>query len=157
MGVLMSSVLTVLLVLIAAFAARLKVRELDDRFGDRWTDDDRAPEREALEAGPFRSTSIPRFRQGIPRRQRFLFGLALTAAAVVGGTSLWSAIAHYHALGPEPDLRGVVHARAHRIAAERDATRLAMIAEGALVLVSLSIPTIVTRLAARAPRLGARR
>lgn len=152
----MSVVLTVLLVLIAAFAAQLKVRELDERYGDRWTHEDRGDDREALEAGPFRSTSVPRVRRGIPKRQRVLFGLALTVAAVVGGAALWSAIANYHALGPEPDLRGLVHARLHRVTAERDALRFAMIAQGALVLVSLSIPAIVTRLAARERPRGAR-
>lgn len=152
----MSAVLTVLLVLIAALAAQLKVRELDERYGDRWTHDDHSDDRVSLEAGPFRSTSVPRVRQGIPRRKRVLFGLALTVAAVVAGAALWGAIANYHALGPEPDLRGLVHARVHRINAERAAMRLAMIAEGALVLVSLSIPAIVTRLAARELPRGAR-
>lgn len=153
----MSAALTVLLVLIAVFAARLKVRELDERYGDRWSSEDTiAGERDSLEAGPFRSTSVPRFRQGIPRRLRVRFELAIAAAAVIGGASLWSAVANHHALGSEPDLRGVIHARAHRIHAERDATRLAMFAECALVLLSLATPAIVTRLAARELPRGAR-
>lgn len=154
----MGVVAIVLWVLIAGFAARLKLRELEQRYGDRWTSDEPAGEhvhedaRDQLYGGPFRSASVPRVRQGFPRAVRARFAVALALAGIVGGVALWNAVAHYHSLGPEPDLRGLLPGRVHAIAARRDAARFSMTANGLLALFALLVPVWVERSASRERR-----
>lgn len=154
----MVAIFTVAWLLFASYVARLNVRDLEQRYGDRWTSDEPAAgnvhedARDRVDAGPFRSTSVRRVRQGFPRSIVARFWVVLALSVAVAGVALWNMVGHFHALTTESNPTEVIPSRARAVAQRRRAAAFWMTTNGALFVVALLARSRVERSASRERR-----